>query len=138
MIIPLNKCTCMVFLLPTVFLDVIPSSPGFPTSKAGIVTSTTPETTIGTTTTAGVVSTTKCPKCGITVDILSGREQRSCCTHGGAWEGKCGNGRDNKEHTWPEGAKACESKSECLFIESMCINGVFLRPAKRISNGFIC
>ena len=49
---------------------------------------------------------TTCPKCG----TLKKSGKVSCCAPGGAWFNKCGNDGDPKfDHTWSEGAKACES-----------------------------
>lgn len=44
----------------------------------------------------------KCDKCG---RFESGAF--SCCAPGGTWHRNCG---DNGEHTWSDGAEACESK----------------------------
>ena len=49
--------------------------------------------------------TTKCPKCGVN---LNGK--LNCCARYGAWHEMCGDGDDNKEHTWTEGRLACKRK----------------------------
>ena len=52
---------------------------------------------------------TTCPKCAKLTGKNSGK--LSCCAHGGAWFNKCGKtGDPNFDHTWSEGAKACEGK----------------------------
>ena len=49
-----------------------------------------------------------CPKCGI--KKKSGKP--SCCFSGGAWFKNCGDASDpNFDHTWMEGARACEGVS---------------------------
>ena len=50
-----------------------------------------------------------CPKCGIT--RRSGK--LSCCARGGSWFDKCGDAGDpSAQHTWVEGVRVCEGRSE--------------------------
>ena len=67
---------------------------------------TTTTTTVTSPKTRSAITPTKCPKCG-----LSPKGNPSCCGHGGAWRGKCGDDAENNEHTWSEGVEACLRKS---------------------------
>merc|ERR1712224_82064 len=59
-----------------------------------------------TTTSASVPNSKVCPQCG--TNKKNGK--RSCCASGGSWFEKCGAPGDSTfEHTWSEGAQACQS-----------------------------
>ena len=58
-------------------------------------------------TSASIVRTTRCPKCGV-----ANAGKLSCCFRGGAWFNNCGDDDDSeKDHTWFDGVDACKSKS---------------------------
>ena len=56
-----------------------------------------------------ILTTMTCPKCG----TFEKSGQDSCCAPGGAWYKNCGgDGNNNVDHTWFEGAEVCKRKSE--------------------------
>ena len=57
-----------------------------------------------------ILSTSKCPRCG----IFKKSGQVSCCAPGGAWYKKCAKERESKgnSYTWLEGFEACVNAAE--------------------------